>query len=455
MAAKSSLRVIETSKMSPPAGSILTASIPLTFFDVIFLHLPPVEYLFFYAFPHSTSEFLSSYLSTLKSSLSLTLQSFYPLAGNIRLVPEKVEKHEIHCTGDDFVMFTVAESHLDLEELSGDEPRATSELKLMVPGLCKNESNGFATNLAVQVTIFPSRGIVIGIAVHHAVCDGSSIINFMRTWASIHCMNNFTTTLTPASVMIDRSIIPDPNGSIYSATFDGMKNMGTKHSNQVESSNDNTFMSSFILNKEHIKLLKEVLYRESAKRNVQVHSSTVLVTYAFVWIGYIKAKSFIAENKDARCVFAVDLRNYLHPIIPETYFGNCLGPCFLRANTIDLLGQDGFFLACQAIREGFEEVKRDGIKYAKNWVKYLSDSISKMPLSAGGSPRFKVYDVDFGWGKPIKVEITTIASSGGMSITESRDEQGGVEVGLSFTKLEMEVFKKYFEESLQHLSSIN
>ncbi|KAG6497579.1 hypothetical protein ZIOFF_045480 [Zingiber officinale] len=47
-------RVLETSRVAPPPGSVPESSLPLTFFDMIFLYAGPVQRVFFYSFPYST-----------------------------------------------------------------------------------------------------------------------------------------------------------------------------------------------------------------------------------------------------------------------------------------------------------------------------------------------------------------------------------------------------------------
>ncbi|MCI55201.1 coumaroyl-CoA:anthocyanidin 3-O-glucoside-6''-O-coumaroyltransferase 1-like, partial [Trifolium medium] len=48
-------------------------------------------------------------------------------------------------------------------------------------------------------------------------------------------------------------------------------------------------------------------------------------------------------------------------------------------------------------------------------------------LLVTGSPKFNVYETDFGFGKPVKVEM--VHSFKCMSIAESGDGEGGIEVG--------------------------
>ncbi|KAJ4773432.1 Malonyl-CoA:isoflavone 7-O-glucoside-6''-O-malonyltransferase [Rhynchospora pubera] len=106
----------------------------------------------------------------------------------------------------------------------------------------------------------------------------------------------------------------------------------------------------------------------------------------------------------------------------------------------------------QAMSKAFEEVKKIGINDAKDWMKTALARFVHKPLTAAGSSMFRVYDVNFGWGKLSKVDIISVAYSGAMAVAQSREERGGVEIGLSFIQSEMEVFKNYFDVNLQNVS---
>jgi Transferase family len=446
MAAAPSLRIIETTQISPPEGSIPETSIPLTFFDVLWLNSTPVQRLFFYPYQVSTLEFTSTCLPALKSSLSVALQSFFPFAGHIRLTPGMIDRYQIHCTQGDSVAFMAAESD-GHHEVFGDSPREMSKLRALVPNLRKNESDGLMAVLAIQVTVFPCHGVVIGITVNHSVCDGNGSVNFMRTWAAICRASSYMMTHAPAPPTVDRSVIPDSDGFLYTANVNNLfslKDFKLAEPDEKEM----IYLATFTLNEEHVRFLKQKFMREAGNRKLVARCSTVVVAYAFIWVGYLKAKSTMSENESAHCIFAVDHRQRFQPTIPENYFGNCIGPCFIQANVKDLLGPNGFFEACQAISKAFEEVKKVGISDAKEWMKTAKERAVKRPLSAAGSPRFRVYDVDFGWGKPVKVDIVSIVYSGAMAVAESRDEHGGVEIGLPLTQREMDMFKNYYVSNL-------
>jgi isoflavone 7-O-glucoside-6''-O-malonyltransferase len=71
--------------------------------------------------------------------------------------------------------------------------------------------------------------------------------------------------------------------------------------------------------------------------------------------------------------------------------------------------------------------------------------------SIAGSPRFEVYSIDFGFGKPKKVDMTSTDKTGAFSLSESRNNDGGVEIGLALNKEEMEAFSTFFVHGLESI----
>ncbi|CAL9154026.1 unnamed protein product [Musa hybrid cultivar] len=69
------------------------------------------------------------------------------------------------------------------QDISGTHARDINVLRPLVPQLPKSD-DGRVPPLALQVTVFPNQGAAIGVAVHHAACDGLSSTRFMSSWAS-------------------------------------------------------------------------------------------------------------------------------------------------------------------------------------------------------------------------------------------------------------------------------
>ncbi|XP_027063049.1 malonyl-coenzyme A:anthocyanin 3-O-glucoside-6''-O-malonyltransferase-like [Coffea arabica] len=166
MATENSVTVLKHSLVSPPSSAAATAmSLPLTFLDMLWLHFSPVERLVLYEVPQlSRAHFIEHIIPKLEHSLSLTLQPFLPLAGNL-IVPSNSNSanHARNCC--DFHPL-IPELKPSTEDDSGSTARITPVL-------------------ALQVTLFPDCGMSIGISNHHTVGDAGSIFRFMKTWAAL------------------------------------------------------------------------------------------------------------------------------------------------------------------------------------------------------------------------------------------------------------------------------
>ncbi|KAF5205833.1 hypothetical protein FRX31_004580 [Thalictrum thalictroides] len=65
--------------------------------------------------------------------------------------------------------------------------------------------------------------------------------------------------------------------------------------------------------------------------------------------------------------------------------------------------------------------------------------------SISSSPKFGVYETDYGWGKPKKVEFIGEDS---ITISDCPNVEGGFEIGFTRNKIEMDAFDSLFANSL-------
>jgi hypothetical protein len=100
-----------------------------------------------------------------------------------------------------------------------------------------------------------------------------------------------------------------------------------------------------------------------------------------------------------------------------------------------------------------EAVTEDGTPAMDALVDRVREVVTTMGmLSVAGSPRFRVYEVDFGFGKPAKVDIVSVARTGALALAESRScEGGGLEVGISLRPDGMGRFRECFAEAMAWL----
>ncbi|KAJ1381941.1 Transferase [Sesbania bispinosa] len=453
MAQSTSLKVHQLCSLSPPHETTQT-SLPFTFFDSLWLRLPPVERLFFYEYPNPTSSFFDSVLPNLKHSLSLTLQHFPLLAGNI-IWPAESPHPIINYVPGDAVPFTVAESNADFNHLCSNLCQVDQRLPL-IPRL--KISHEQASILALQVTFFPNSGFCIGITTHHAAVDGKSSTLFLKAWAFIcsnlkgdpsHMSLSLPENLTP---FFDRSVIKDPTGinEVYLKswlTYGGeTNNRSLKVWETISGTQTDAVKGLFELTPSHIQKLKQ--HAQSKVKN-KVRLSTFSVTCAYLLACVVKVDQ--PKSNRVAFVFSVDCRPRLEPPIKPTYFGNCIVSQLVVAETRAILGDDGFINALEGITDLLSSLEDGVLNEAENWMTKIQSVMGDRLFSTAGSPRFEVYSIDFGWGRPKKVDVTSIDKTGAFSLSESRNNDGGVEIGLALNKRQMETFAELFAQGLESL----
>ncbi|OAY60213.1 phenolic glucoside malonyltransferase 1-like [Manihot esculenta] len=215
MATTDPVKILEICQVTPSDSpeSATEFSLPLTYFDIFWLKHRPIELIFFFELTDSTGTFFHSViLPKLKTSLSLTLLHFLPVAGKIAWL-RRADRPAICYNPNDCVLVTVAESNADFSLLSGNQMREAKEWHLYIPELPVSDST--AATIGFQITLFPNQGFSIGISSHHAVFDGKSATMFVKAWA--HISNQSDTETNPCLLpelipVFDRSLIQDPEG---------------------------------------------------------------------------------------------------------------------------------------------------------------------------------------------------------------------------------------------------
>ncbi|KAF2283162.1 hypothetical protein GH714_043492 [Hevea brasiliensis] len=148
--------------------------------------------------------------------------------------------------------------------------------------------------------------------------------------------------------------------------------------------------------------------------------------------------------------FVADCRGRLKPKLPITYFGNCLSVCYASAKRSELIQENGITIAAKAIAKQVKELENGVLERAEKWMsdwKEISEQGTLITIS--GSPKLRVCDIDFGWGRPKKSKVVQIDVLGAVSISKLRDGGGGVEVGLALPRSQMDVFNALFQQHLE------
>ncbi|KAL0387492.1 UNVERIFIED_CONTAM: Phenolic glucoside malonyltransferase 1 [Sesamum radiatum] len=410
--------ILERSRISPGPDSAPEFSLPAVFFDMLWYGFPPNQSVLFYEFPCSKAHFLETIIPELKSSLSLTLTQFLPLAGNIIYPRKPGNKTVLRYETGNSVSFTVSESTADFNHLTGSHPRGCDEFYAFAPHLpppTSSEDSVSCPVLALLVTLFPGQGLCIGFVTDHVVADASTVASFMQAWALImrsrrSGADNVRDLLTEGNLLpfYDRKLVTDLNGldEIYCNVI-----VDTSSSAELPSVKlpINKLRAAFVLKKEEIQKLKNFILGKSPSIG---HLSSFTIICALVWV--------------------------------------------CSASMGKVKGDDGFVMAAKAIGEAVKETvyNEKGILHgAEKWPEEYEKLIGKRQIAVAGSPRFDFYGVDYGWGKPKKFEGLFIDGGGSISLCKSRDFEGDLEIGLSRSMVQMDSFTSISKEILGSLLS--
>ncbi|KAL3714836.1 hypothetical protein ACJRO7_006698 [Eucalyptus globulus] len=472
------VKILHRYDISPPPDSVPATTLPLPFLDIPWLLCCPIQRLFFYDFPESPSSFAQTTLPLLVRSLSLSLRHFFPFAASLVLPLAPPQKPHILYSDGDSLSLTVAESAANFAEIISDEPRGATLIHPLVPQLappCASDGARIGPVMAIQVTLFPNKGICIGVQFLHVVADGRSFTHFMKSWASIHKSGGDPTCIDSddPSPFHDRGVIKDPNGLEPILLKDWWSFVCPSPSSSPSPSPTpptvaDKVRATFVLRKAHIDMLKTQILSQLKNDGLDsesdpIHLSTFVVTCAFIWVCIIKSRDKEHQGHDQLSsesgngefcyfIFVADCRDRLGYSIPLTYFGNCLDICFISEKRSSLLGKSGLPLAARAIGRRAKEVGTGGaLRGAERWIKDFKIANNEDVVMVAGSPRQKVYDTNFGWGRLRKSHMVHIDVSRAISLAESRDGDGGVEVGLALTRVCMDHFIPLFEKGLKSI----
>ncbi|RVW95125.1 Anthocyanin 5-aromatic acyltransferase [Vitis vinifera] len=359
MASTEMVTVLEECRVSPPSSTAVDEkSLPLTFFDIPWIHQHLVQSVFFYEYPHPKTHFIETTIPALKHSLSLTLKHFYPFAGNL-LFPPNLGKPQIHYADGDSVSLTFVESSDDFSYLTANHQRDVARLHPLIPQMppvSVSNDTLVAPLVAIQVTLFPNSG-------EESMTLEGAILPFY-----------------------DRTMVKDSNGpSPSSAT--------------------------------------QKMVMVQCPKLPHVSSLTVACGYTWACVAKARARSSdeVDENELQHFVFPVDCRARLNPPLPENYFA--LGKT--------LQNEEGV------------------LRGAEKWLSDLESLNKERTLGVSASPKFAVYNIDFGFGRLQKREMISIDETNSISLHEGKTNMGDIEVGVALPKMTMDVFASIFANGLK------
>ncbi|QCE09616.1 shikimate O-hydroxycinnamoyltransferase [Vigna unguiculata] len=307
--------------------------------------------------------------------------------------------------------------------------------------------------MTIQVTVFPNSGFTICLTFNHVVGDGKSLHHFIKFWASL-CKARGDLDPSETSMSLpshERTRVKDPKGLklFYSQAFAIMEPKITEFTGL-------RYRFTVVLSRKHTEKLKNwVSLKLSVYDSGALHISTFVVTCSLIWVSLVGSEES-TQDSDKLCflIFAADSRDCPEFSLTSTYFGNCVATCMVAMKRSEIVGENGIVAAAKAIEREIRDFKSDALRKFENLI---SDSrelekLGKSALIIASSPKFGVYQSDFGWGKPKKCEVAHVESSAFMSLSECRDEKEGIEVGLALERTQMNKFNNNLEKELHNIN---
>ncbi|XP_059638879.1 stemmadenine O-acetyltransferase-like [Cornus florida] len=362
-------------------------NLKLSFLDQI---APPIyiPVIFFYQAKSGYDIDRAQKSQLLKQSLSDTLTRFYPLAGRIK------NDVCIDCN-DAGVEYVEAQAHAQLSHVIKNPNVEEVKQYLPIGPFGAISAAGREALLAIQINSFDCGGLAIALCISHKIADGSSLVTFTNAWAATArgAIKNVTPSFDLASHFPPRDF------------SEFMPTTGIRTEKIVT--------RRFVFDKMKLAALKKAA---SSAIGSQVKDPTrVEAVSALIWSHLIDVeKSKVVPQKTFAATHAVSLRTRISPSLPDHAMGNIWG----YAHTL-LMSKDEIKFAdvVNEVRSAIRKFDSDyvkGLQIGDGYLDYLKRTAENFCerevefCKFSSWLRFPVYEVDYGWGKPVWVCPTTL-----------------------------------------------
>ncbi|KVI03331.1 BAHD acyltransferase DCR [Cynara cardunculus var. scolymus] len=405
-------------------------------------------------------------ISLLKLSLSKTLSHFSAIAGRLSTDPQGHVHILCNDSGVEFIHATATHHFTD---------------QILLPNCdvhpCFKTFFAFDKTLsyaghhqpiaAVQVTEL-GDGVFIGCTVNHAVVDGTSFWNFFNTFAEISKGAKKVTNspdFSRENVFISPVVLPLPAGG-PSATFSGdepvreriihftreaILKMKFRANNQIWNPQNSDSNESEIYGKAS----NDVNGKLNGALKPKSEISSFQSLSAQLWRAVTRARKF-PETKTTTFRMAVNCRHRIDPKVDPHYFGNLIQSIPTVASVADLLSHDLSWAANQLHQNVVAHdnaIVRRGVKdWESNPKLFPLGNFDGAMITMGSSPRFPMYNNDFGWGRPLAVRSGKANKfDGKISAFPGRDGDGSIDLEVVLAPETMAALE-HDQEFMQYVS---
>ncbi|PWA64018.1 transferase, Chloramphenicol acetyltransferase-like domain protein [Artemisia annua] len=332
----------------------------------------------------------------LKSSLSRTLTKYYPFAGRLdKLAPAFIDCNDdgaefleasVDGTLSDFLQRS---QHEDLDEFfpygqvhrnsnrGDDDPQSDR----MIP-------------LAVQVNHFECGGIAVAVSLSHKIADGVSMAHFFNDWAKIARLSSRD---QKHKLDIDPKFISFPDININCMGF------------SLERSSEHLTWSFMFPNSKinELKVKVKAMTAESGQPIANLTRVEVLNWLLHKCAVAAATKNNLGVFKPTLVAHPTNIRGKMIQPLPEKSIGNFYTILEIFTNNESEMRPEAFINELQKKKTQLKGLKdidtfidlliNSSLEQAQRNIDraYICTSLCGLPL----------YDIDFGWGKPVKTTI--------------------------------------------------
>ncbi|KAK7392509.1 hypothetical protein VNO78_20950 [Psophocarpus tetragonolobus] len=328
-------------------------------------------------------------LKQLKESLSKVLTQFYPFAGRVK------DRLTVDCN-DEGVHYTEAKVSCTLAEFF-NQSNFLSFIHNLLPNkpFMEVAIKGYTT--MVQVTCFTCGGIAIGTLVSHIIADGAATSFFLNCWGS-NSQSEFYSQHEFASPNFDT---PFPY-NITCPQDTNVTNLGCQFLNKGKLTTQR-----FLFDAEAILMLK-------AQGSSLIVSNPTRVEVVTSFLCKCATKVFKTNcglERPTLITYTVNMRRRASPNFPKSCMGNFawLALALMSENELpDLVIKlreavttiNSDFVNSFSTEKGFVEHSKQLLETASSFATSISGVNF---LYCTSLCNLGLYDVDYGWGKPIWV----------------------------------------------------
>ncbi|KAJ6768117.1 FAMILY REGULATORY PROTEIN putative [Salix koriyanagi] len=341
---------------------------------------------------------IDSLISHLKQSLSQTLSHFPPLAGRFSTDSNGYIYITCNDAGVDFI-------HATANNISTQDILRPLHVPDCVRGFFAFESTvsyqgHYKPILAVQVTEL-ADGVFVGCSVNHSVADGGPQVTFNENEPICERIFSFSRE----AILKLKSKVNDKKWSQKSdnTNVDAVELMGKQ-------SNDTLLQ---IHSKGKVTAILESWFKNAVLKPQQMESNLSMAEIssfqslcALLWRAVTRARK-LNPSKTTTFRMAVNCRHRLSPKLDTLYFGNAIQSVPTHASAGDVLSRDLHWCAEQlnktVVAHNDEMVSRFIEDWESNPRCFPLGNLDGASMTMGSSPRFPMYDNDFGWGRPLAV----------------------------------------------------